>query len=59
MDSRTKEIRDRLWHSLSPETASVVGLSVEQLQQVLMGAQYLSQAQIDALARHFNIKVTS
>jgi hypothetical protein len=51
----TKQLRDRLWHSLNPETANVVGLRVDQLQQCLLGGRTLSPEQTAALARYFGI----
>jgi hypothetical protein len=50
-----KAVRDRLWLSLSPETAEAAGVSLATLQQFLIG-ESLSDQQIQKLARHFGIE---
>ena len=46
-------VRDRLWHDLNPQTASLINLNVHQLQQICAGALRLSPDQIATLARHY------
>ena len=56
MKNLTEQVRDRVWHSLSSDTADIVGLRLDQLQQFTLGGCQLSQEQIKALARHFGIR---
>jgi hypothetical protein len=54
---RIDDIRKRIWHSLSPQTAAVAGLSSPaELQRVLAGTLTLSEPQLAALARHFGME---
>jgi hypothetical protein len=39
-----KAVRDRLWHYLEPSVASSVGLTLEDLKQVLTGTRSLQLA---------------
>ena len=50
-----KQVRDRVAHYLNPETASAVGLTLQQLQQVVTGSQPLSDQQLEILARRMRI----
>jgi hypothetical protein len=50
-----REVRERVYHSLSYEVAQSVGLTLHELQQVAAGNLVLEQPQLDALARHLNI----
>jgi hypothetical protein len=59
MTITAKQIRDRVVHSLSPQTAAAAGIRLDELQQVVSGTYSLSQEQIDALARYFNMRSSS
>ena len=50
--------RRRVWHSISPTTAAMAGLTQADLQQFISGAFLPSEAQLRALANYFGIKVT-
>ena len=51
MQASLKKIRDRAWHSISPETAAAAGMSLAELQQFAAGAYTPSDEQIRTLAR--------
>ena len=57
--TKAEAVKNRIWHSLSPETAAAAGLSLAELQQVIAGTVTLSEQQINALARHFGIRGTA
>ena len=57
--TKAEAVKNRIWHSLSPETAAAAGLSLAELQQVIAGTVTLSEQQIHALARHFGIRETA
>lgn len=57
--TKAEAVKNRIWHSLSPETAAAAGLSLAELQQVIAGTVTLSEQQINALARHFGIRETA
>jgi hypothetical protein len=50
-----KTIRDRLWHYLEPNVASSIGLTLEDMKQVLTGTRSLQPWQIQALARRMGL----
>ena len=35
--TKAEAVKNRIWHSLSPETAAAAGLSLAELQQVIAG----------------------
>jgi hypothetical protein len=51
-----KAVRDRVAHYLNPETASAVGLTLQQLQQVVTGSQPLSDEQLRVLDRRTGVQ---
>jgi hypothetical protein len=51
-----ERVRRRCFHSLSYETAQAAGINLQQLQQICAYSYDLSDAQVEALARHFGIK---
>ena len=57
--TKAEAVKNRIWHSLSPETAAAAGLSLAELQQVIAGTVTLSEQQINELARHFGIRETA
>jgi hypothetical protein len=53
----TKEaVRRRVWHALSPQTAEATGLSIAQLQQLVVGAYAPTSEQIERLANHLGLR---
>jgi hypothetical protein len=48
-----KYLRDRVWHSLSPQTADAVGLTLADLQQFCIGSFHPDEAQLFSLNRYF------
>jgi hypothetical protein len=56
MSRFTTTVRSRLFYSLSPETAAVVGLSLNELQQAAVGRIALADWQIQRLANYFGIR---
>jgi hypothetical protein len=52
-----KQIRDRVAHSLSPQTAAVAGISLAELQQFIAGTVSLSPQQLVNLSRYLGIEV--
>jgi hypothetical protein len=57
MKSIRAQVQDRVALSLSPETAAVAGLSLQQLLQVPWGALELESWQVKILAAHFDIPI--
>jgi hypothetical protein len=55
MSIDAKQVRDRVAHYLNPETATAVGLTLEQLKQVITGTVALSDRQIKILARRMGV----
>jgi hypothetical protein len=53
---RTEIIRRRTLHSLSPTTAAVAGLSLEQLVQFVAGTVHPDDVQLCNLARHLGVE---
>ena len=51
LDPVTKKLRDRVWLSLSPQTANAAGMTLAQLQQFTLGGYSPTQVQLNALAR--------
>jgi len=52
----SERVRRRLYHALEPTVATIAGLDLQQLQQAAIGALPLTDVQVTALARHFDIK---
>jgi hypothetical protein len=48
-----KALRDRCWHSLSPQTAVAVGLTLGELQQFCIGSYHPDPTQLFKLNRYF------
>jgi hypothetical protein len=51
-----EKVRRRLWLSLSPTTAGVIGCHVPDLQQFLVKQVTFSEVQLIALARYLGVK---
>ena len=57
MDNRQFAIvRERTLHSLSPTTAAVAGLTLENLQQFISGMFFPSDEQLIVLARYLGVE---
>ena len=50
-----RKVRARAAHFLTPEVASLAGLSLDQLKRVPYGGQRLTPKQVEALARRMSI----
>ena len=50
------KVRAQLHHYLSPEVASVAGLSLEQLRQIIGGTFHPTTEQIEQLARRMHMQ---
>ena len=48
------QLRNRAWGALSPQTASAMGVRLDQLQQFLVSAYTPTAVQLANLARYFN-----
>ena len=55
MPIHIKAVRDRVALYLNPETASAVGLTLQQLQQVITGTVPLTNEQLHILARRMGL----
>jgi sRNA-binding protein len=53
--SNIKQVRDRVWHSFSPQTAAVIGVSLQDLQQFVAGNTKLTDTQLRDLARYLGV----
>ena len=53
--SKIEAIRHLVWHCLSPHTATAADLTLSQLQQFAANGLMLSEAQLNALARHLRV----
>ena len=56
MSLDVKAIRNRCWFYLSPEIASVAGLTVPDLEQFIGGHFFPTDAQLAALARRMGLR---
>lgn len=50
-----KQLRDRAWHSLSPQTAAAADMTFQQLQQFAGGNFHPTPEQLEALARSLGL----
>jgi hypothetical protein len=50
------KLRARVWHSLSPTTAAVAGLTVQNLQQFIAGTFFPNETQLRQLARYLGVE---
>jgi hypothetical protein len=55
MPVNVKTVRDRAWHSLSPQTAAAAGMTLAQLQQFVAGSFHPTPEQIETLSRHMGL----
>ena len=55
MSVDVKKLRDRTWHSLSPQTAAAADLTFQQLQQFAGGSFHPTPEQLEALARSLGL----
>jgi hypothetical protein len=53
--SLTEQVRDRSWQYLTPDVASAAGLTLQQLQQFLLGGFSPSPEQVQKLARRVRV----